>query len=306
MADPGNLETINAALAATQRLRSSVTRVFNQLKDGVKNTKGDASKEKVFVSELQQSLSTVNTDFSELDKLSGTLQKFSDPIPMGNSGLLSLDPVHDKTPMYTQLLQTYKWSTKVQAHSSLASSMLTQNSLKRTSVPTGVSTKRRKAAPTSHSISPHIVDTVITNLDRIFNDMSISVNRPKGAGAVLQVTVGRTLSAVVVLRGLLIEHVIVRGYHEHSHKDDGQLDIWTPSRYQVFQKLTDHAMAAMLHYHLPTVPEIAIKSFMTWLHSYTTLFSTPCHRCSKYLNNNLPPTWRDFRNLEVYHDSCRQ
>ncbi|XP_070532007.1 mediator of RNA polymerase II transcription subunit 27-like [Ptychodera flava] len=306
MADGSNLDTINAALSATQKLRASVTRVFTHLKDGVKSTKGEVTKEGVFVSELKKGLSGVNDDFSELEKLTSSLQKFTDTIPMGNSGLLSLDPVQDKTPLYTQLLQSYKWSSKVQTHSSLASSMLTQNSLKRTTVATGLSAKRKKLTPTSHAVPSHLVDAIVANLDRLFNDMSITVNRPKGAGAVLQVTVGRTLSAIVVLRGLLIERVVVRGYHENSHKDDGQLDLWTPSRYQVFQKLTDHAMAAMLHYHLPHLPEIAIKSFMTWLHSYTTLFSTPCHRCGKYLNNNLPPTWRDFRTLDVTHDNCRQ
>lgn len=32
---------------------------------------------------------------------------------MGNLGQISLDPVLDKTPIYPQVLQTYKWSTKV-------------------------------------------------------------------------------------------------------------------------------------------------------------------------------------------------
>ncbi|XP_002733069.1 mediator of RNA polymerase II transcription subunit 27-like [Saccoglossus kowalevskii] len=302
-----NLETVNSALAATQKLRCSVTRVFTHLREGVKSTKGEVSKESMFIRQLQEALTAVTSDFSELEKLSSSLHKFTDGIPMGNSGLLSLDPVQDKTPMYTQLLQSYKWSTKLQSHASLAGAMLTQNSLKRTSVPSGgLSAKRRKTQPTCHATPAHLVDNVVTTVDRSFNDLSLTVNRPQGTGAVLQATVGRTLSAIVILRGLLIERVIVRGYHENLHKDNGTLDLWTPSKYRVFQKLTDHAMAAMLHYHLPHLPEIGIRSFMTWLHSYTTLFSTACHRCGKYLNGNIPPTWRDFRTLEVCHENCRQ
>ena len=42
-----------------------------------------------------------------------------------------------------------------------------------------------------------------------------------------------------------------------------------------------------------------------WLQSYKTLFSAPCHKCSRLLVDNLPPTWRDFQSLEAYHEQCR-
>lgn len=47
------------------------------------------------------------------------------------------------------------------------------------------------------------------------------------------------------------------------------------------------------------------RYFQTWLHSYVTLFSQPCHKCGSHLLDNLPPTWRDFRTLDAYHESCR-
>lgn len=53
--------------------------------------------------------------FSELERLSNLVGKPSENHPLHNSGLLSLDPVHDKTPLYSQLLQAYKWSNKVRA-----------------------------------------------------------------------------------------------------------------------------------------------------------------------------------------------
>ncbi|KAH0615394.1 hypothetical protein JD844_004584 [Phrynosoma platyrhinos] len=44
----------------------------------------------------------------------------------------------------------------------------------------------------------------------------------------------------------------------------------------------------------------------TWLRSYIKLFQAPCQRCGKFLQDGLPPTWRDFRTLEAFHDTCRQ
>lgn len=56
---------------------------------------------------------------SELERLSGLVGRPSESHPLHNSGLLSLDPVQDKTPLYSQLLQAYKWSNKVRAHTYL-------------------------------------------------------------------------------------------------------------------------------------------------------------------------------------------
>ena len=42
-----------------------------------------------------------------------------------------------------------------------------------------------------------------------------------------------------------------------------------------------------------------------WLQSYKLLFSAPCHKCSRLLVDFVPPTWRDFQTLEVYHEQCR-
>lgn len=53
---------------------------------------------------------------SELERLSGLVGRPSESHPLHNSGLLSLDPVQDKTPLYSQLLQAYKWSNKVTTH----------------------------------------------------------------------------------------------------------------------------------------------------------------------------------------------
>uniref|UniRef100_A0A7M4EFX2 Mediator complex subunit 27 n=3 Tax=Archosauria TaxID=8492 RepID=A0A7M4EFX2_CROPO len=347
---PGvNLEAFSQAIAAIQALRSSVTRAFDCLKDGMRHRETLEGREKGFVSAFQDSLHSVSRDLGELERLSNLVGKPSENHPLHNSGLLSLDPVQDKTPLYSQLLQAYKWSNKdcgnsplstledpawaddfkvlpsrtqqndhcyfapasstleLQYHAGLASGLLNQQSLKRSANQMGVSAKRRpKAQPTTLVLPPQYVDDVINRIDRMFPEMSIQLSRPNGTSAMLLVTLGKVLKVIVVMRSLFIDRTIVKGYNENVYTEDGKLDIWSKSNYQVFQKVTDHATTALLHYQLPQMPDVVVRSFMTWLRSYIKLFQAPCQRCGKFLQDGLPPTWRDFRTLEAFHDTCRQ
>ncbi|XP_072344708.1 mediator of RNA polymerase II transcription subunit 27 isoform X2 [Scyliorhinus torazame] len=288
-----NLDAFAHAINAIQQLRSSVTRVFDTLKDGMKNKETLEGREKAFISDFQENLHAVNRDLNELERLSNLVGRPSESHPLHNSGLLSLDPVQDKTPLYSQLLQAYKWSNKLQYHAGLASSLLNQQSLKRSAMQMGVSAKRRpKVQPTTLALPPQYVDDVIARIDRMFPDMSIHLSRPNGSSAVLLVTLGKVLKAIVVMRSLFIDRTIVKAYNENVYTEDG--------------KVTDHATTALLHYQLPQMPDVVVRSFMTWLRSYIKLFQGTCQRCGKFLQDGLPPTWRDFRTLEAFHDTCRQ
>ncbi|XP_064435737.1 mediator of RNA polymerase II transcription subunit 27 isoform X3 [Mirounga angustirostris] len=298
-----NLEAFAQAISAIQALRSSVSRVFDCLKDGMRNKETLEGREKAFIAHFQDNLHSVNRDLNELERLSNLVGKPSENHPLHNSGLLSLDPVQDKTPLYSQLLQAYKWSNKLQYHAGLASGLLNQQSLKRSANQMGVSAKRRpKAQPTTLVLPPQkngeayyvrrYVDDVISRIDRMFPEMSIHLSRPNGTSAMLLVTLGKVLKVIVVMRSLFIDRTIVRGYSENVYTEDG--------------KVTDHATTALLHYQLPQMPDVVVRSFMTWLRSYIKLFQAPCQRCGKFLQDGLPPTWRDFRTLEAFHDTCRQ
>jgi len=50
---------------------------------------------------------------------------------------------------------------------------------------------------------------------------------------------------------------------------------------------------------------VLARVHQVWLHSYKMLFSVSCHKCSRLLVDNVPPTWRDFQTLEAYHEQCR-
>ncbi|XP_032088343.1 mediator of RNA polymerase II transcription subunit 27 [Thamnophis elegans] len=221
-----NLEAFAQAIAAIQALRSSVTRVFDCLKEGRRHKEAVEGREKGFAANFQESLHSVSRDLGELERLSNLVGKPSENHPLHNSGLLSLDPVQDKTPLYSQLLQAYKWSNKLQYHTGLASGLLNQQSLKRSANQMGVSAKRRpKTQPTTLVLPPHYVDDVINRIDRMFPEMSIHLSRPNGTSAMLLVTLGKVLKVIVVMRSLFIDRTIVKGFHENVYTEDGKVSI---------------------------------------------------------------------------------
>lgn len=114
------------------------------------------------------------------------------------------------------------------------------------------------------------MDSVIGTIDRLFPDMTVNISRPFATNAVLQITLGRVLKAVVAFKGLMIESVVVRGYME-------SLDLWSESRHKVFRKVTENSHAAMLHFYSPTLPELAVKSFMV---SHKFVFITLTSECN--------------------------
>ncbi|XP_074655119.1 mediator of RNA polymerase II transcription subunit 27-like [Tubulanus polymorphus] len=319
-------DNLMQSLHALQQLRSEVSHVFEQLSKGVKaaeksppdqqqqnktsstnssNNDSSSSQSKLFLTDLQKSLLDVNKHFSDFEKHSNALTPLGNNLISANSYLISQDPILDRTPLFTQLLQSYKWWNKAHDVASHTALLLGQNSLKR-SMQSMYGNKRMRKQAVSHSVPTQLVDTMIGTLDRLFPDMSISVSRSMGSSAVMTVSIGRTMVANIVLRGFIIESVNVKANGENAQYESAKDALWSKSKYVVFQKVTDHTNAAMLHFYSPLIPELAIRSFMTWLHSYTSLFSTPCHKCGKYLLDNLPPTWRDFRSLDAFHDSCRQ
>ncbi|KAA0203149.1 hypothetical protein HAZT_HAZT007894 [Hyalella azteca] len=157
------------------------------------------------------------------------------------------------------------------------------------------------------------VDALILSINKQFQDMMLTVSRPMGSNAIVQsfgkpwlgVTLGQLLRGVITLRGLLIEAVLIRGYNESFLDHQGREDIFKPSQLAVFQRVTDNASAAMLHFCSPYLADLSIRSFFTWLHSFSNLFTEPCTKCNCTVSNNSPPTWREFRTLLPYHQHCR-
>ncbi|KAG8174795.1 hypothetical protein JTE90_007350 [Oedothorax gibbosus] len=299
-----NVEALNSGLKAVKALRSTVLEVFTALGDGAVDASTDEEREK-FINELQGTLNNVTVRMRELETACTLLGSPNHPLYLGNSGLLSQDPAFEKTPLYSQLVQAHRWFDRVAELSSHAASLLNVNSIKRTHFSPVTPSKTAKTKPTGVNIPVQTVDQTTSQLSRLFPDLAVQVLKPFGSSTVILVSVPRTLKAVLMLRGLIIDWVLVKGFDEEFYDEEKGLDMFTPSRYHVFRKVTEHANAAMLHFYSPNIPELAVRSFLTWLRSYANLFTAPCRKCGNRLNENMPPTWRDLRNLDVYHESCR-
>jgi len=324
-------ELIQNSIQLIQKLRAGVGQVFKDLASGEnvesasnkddtdssskdkkesagseKSEEEQQEKKKAILRVLKRSLETISHDFNDLEKMGGALTSMT---PLCNVDYLGLDPIDKNSVMHTQLVQSYKWTNKMHDLANHAFMVLNQNSMKRTHTPQFMQSKKQKTSlPVACVVSPVQVDQVLHNLEmdkKSYPGISLAVSRPLGSSAVVQIDLKRTLKAVIVLRGLMIEWVKVKGVDETFKTEDGQVDIWSSSRYQVFQKITDHFEAASLHFYAPFFPEVAIKSFLIWSQSFSTLFSAACVKCGRHLQNNMPPTWRDYKTRDPYHDTCR-
>lgn len=61
-----NLDAFSHAISGIQALRSSVSRVFESLKDGMKNRETLEGREKHFIAEFQDNLQAVNRDLKSV------------------------------------------------------------------------------------------------------------------------------------------------------------------------------------------------------------------------------------------------
>ncbi|XP_060520191.1 mediator of RNA polymerase II transcription subunit 27 [Cylas formicarius] len=292
-----DIEQLNLALNSIKILRSNVRRVFESVSNGLRADHGDDGKENKFIFELQELLTTVNNNLRDVENSVANLTPPPGAFSLGNTTYLSQETTQERQALYDQLVNSYKWTDKIREYSALAGNILAANSFNKT-YKTYSTSKRRKTQTSNHNVPPDVIESLITSIDRLFNDVTITASRPFVPNPVIQVTLGKVLNAVIAFKGLMIEWVVVKALSESN-------DLWSESRFKVFKKVTENCHAAMCHFHSPMMPELAVRSFMHWFHSYISLFSAPCKRCSKHLHNNLPPTWRDLRSLEAYHEECK-
>jgi len=360
-----SIQALYKSVKVVQKLRSAVSLTFQQLADGVKrvtpNDSVDASNasssshvggevtsidgipnaptinedEKILVEELKKNLKKVGDSLTEVESHVGQIQDQAPQqhYPRSASFLLSLDSVNvaERHQLSTQLYHSHRWLDKLHEFSNVSSTVLTQNSNRRSASSASQSGRDASTGPLAAkriklkglaaeqvSVAPAAIDQFVLELTRHFKDnMTIEVSRPLGTPALLSISLARTLKAYVILRGLIIEWVNVLGFGElqaadfdvgDAGKDNVSLDtVWIKSKHQVFRRISEHAAAAMIHFYLPNNPQLALRSFLMWLRSYEKLFYDPCHACEKIIQSSdgSVPVFRDLRTLKPYHDLCR-
>lgn len=235
----------------------------------------DGSVERALMTELQSVINNINHKIRDLESACTLLAHPSTPvnINLGNSGLLGQDPAYERTSLYPAVISAYRWSDRMHEYSSQAAHLLSSNSLKRSNQNNNPMMMMRGNVRMHPSTVPFKrmvnsvpqVDQLYLHLQRMFHGMQIEMTRPFGAMAVLKIRLDRVLKAIVLLQGAWIEWVLIKSFNEDFKDDRGQLDIWSESRYHVFQKITDHANAAMLHFFHISHPDLAIRSWLVCL-----------------------------------------
>jgi len=337
-------ESLQASLKLVLEVRASAHDVFKTFLDGGvcpelsgNGTNGsggggggkDLTKEKTggtdtkYLSQIKLKLDNVDAKIKELESIVSKPHP-SLSHPLGHSLYLNVDSGQENVGLYNSLVTSYGWWNKTHDYAAGAVQLLSQNSLSRSKQSTVQLHKRRRPGELTnkaYSAQPQQLDQLINQVSNMYQDMRFKVTRPNASkfSAVVEVTLDRLLTVALVFKGLMIEWVMVRGYDEaHRRQDSASAsnaagaadpscpDVWTESRYQVFRRITDNANAAMLHYGHPSFPEMATIHFFTYLHSFVNLFTEKCRSCGYHLHNNMPPTWREFKSLEPYHDDCKK
>lgn len=249
---------------------------------------------------VKEMITSIATTVRQLDHDSMRLMQNHEVISAGESIHLGIDGSQDKHNLYTELCKSYKTFTKLHEYSTNCHALLHQQSLKRIHKRSDYPSSASQATsrdPRSDSVvatfNPYVYRLLsrseVPTIDACLKACEYitgTYTQPFGSSTgVLQICVNRVLKAILVMRGIMIDAVIVKAYHESfaskankvgspvgllaeagggsQFVDEGDdIDLWSESKYAVFRKLTHHANAAALHFQYPMYPEIAVKSFL--------------------------------------------
>lgn len=311
-----NIQILKESLKQVKNLRCTVDQVFNFLNKGFNDDYSTADQNnpknhQKFLHSLQTSLTKVNKDYGDLERTCDKLPPMTLPQipPLSNNCQLSLDNSIEKVQLNQQIHRGYVWWKHLQEHIAISHSLLARNMLKRSSYPHSHPQNKIQRPPSKSHFPPNEhVQIVFLNVQKTYQqDLKFQLHNLYGHSRVLQVVVGKVMFVHIILRGLNIERVFVRGLDEEDQMNG--LDLFTESQYKVMRMVTDHATAASLHYFHSNIHhnnfDTVLRTFLHWLRSFKTLFSEPCKRCGKYLIEGLPPTWRDYNHCYAYHYQCK-
>jgi mediator of RNA polymerase II transcription subunit 27 len=273
---------------------------------------------------VDQMISSITNIIRGLDHDVSILMQNAALINTGESVHLGMDSSLEKHNLYMDLCSSYKTLSKLHDYSAHCHALLHQQSLKRVhkrldaqmsnqqqsvsvsslqqSQQSSLAAARSESVvatfnPYIYKICPSKVTSMLENLLKHCEHLEGSYSQPFGVSTgVLHVSINKVLKAILLMRGIVIDAVIVKAYHESfSNKaskvgsaasllaacaydqstsnnmssvnqfadlDIDEIDLWSESKYNVFRRLTHQANAAVLHFQYPTLPELAVKTFL--------------------------------------------
>ncbi|KAL5267136.1 hypothetical protein ACHWQZ_G004238 [Mnemiopsis leidyi] len=312
-----SVEKLTETIKLVENLRATVYVVFDELvggktiNDGIKDhrTINDKEKGKKMVANLHLNLQNgVNKALNMLESSMSSLGRYPLSALPHNPGfhLLSLETTDSAgQELYETLHNDYMHVYKICDNSGLMFKSLTRNM----KIPNTQDIEPISQTNIYHTIKAprsHL-ESFVANMNQRFGSSGgsqvLKLNLMKtSSGNMLKAIVGTVLKANIMMQGLLVDRVVVHSFNEETTNEN----IWPPSKFIVFNRLTEIANSAALYYG-------SSSKFFFWLSYYQNLYSQPCKSCGKILmdeNNRdryLPPVRRDFVHQDmVYHLSCYQ
>lgn len=242
---------------------------------------------------VNQMISSITTSMRNLDQNIMILIQNQTLMSPGESTHLAMDSSVDKHNLYINLCKSYETFTKLHDYSNLCCNLLHQQSLKRVHKRSETTNNGQSSHQAVATFNPYTyrlqknpnIQSLLESALKVSEFMDGVYSQPFGSSTgVFQVSVNRVLKAILIMRGIIVDTVIVKAYHESFAKratvkgssagllaeqkgspfvdPDEEIDIWTESKYAVFRRLTHHASAAILHFQYPTYPELALKTYL--------------------------------------------
>ena len=146
-------------------------------------------------------------------------------------GSLDSDSNIETFNLYSTLSRSYKWLDKAHEYSAAAAAHLSRNSLKR-SYGNVTRSRRQRSNNNTQTVDPAYFNKKLEDMNKLFSDMKLMVTRPGGTklNAIVEVSLDKVMRGVVIFKGMMIEWVVMKGWHEELIKSDNQPDIWGESR----------------------------------------------------------------------------
>ncbi|KRX43754.1 Mediator of RNA polymerase II transcription subunit 27, partial [Trichinella murrelli] len=310
--------TVMQGLRAVRDLRQSMSRLFDTLKD-IRET--PVTDEKAEESDLwlnfKSTLQKIMDNFEILEKCAVSLSKQPVQFLHPNLNQQIRSYCTDEAQIYPDIVYVYEWVKRIRESAQWLYNFVSQMSrrsqsrcLRKVFLPVFLQVNLtflshlfpmiQRQFPGVHIFSLPLGRSVFMLLVS-FNVQTSAVDALRGPCTIFKVA--------ILLRGLQIEWANVKGPEELNQNCLEKGDIYKPSQYIVFQKMTENVKCMIAQFNSSysnlQLPQTLIRQFFNWLHYYRNIYSEPCIYCKKILKDNLPSCIREFRDTKIiaFHES---
>lgn len=244
---------------------------------------------------IKAAISQIRVIRVELEKLGTKYSKVRlnniHPVPLGNTGYVSLDSTEEQSGFYKELLDCYTWLKNVDEDATRALELLESKQK--------ISTNNVTSKTSGQSLLELVGELKSKFPGVMFNEDLLA------SEGVLIFQVGKVFAADLFFSGLMVSHVIVKSMVEKF-----TLKHWETSNHAVFQTLSEIFTCMVLKLKHNN-PKDLLEEMLDYMFSYKGIFQNKCTVCNKHLSTDsgsttlLPPLLKELKGELFYHLSCK-